>query len=117
MQHADEVPQREALVAHQALDLRAGGLGLHETELASPAQRMKHRTGQAEGKAGDCPGELGTWWNSARCVRSMASLRKTRSMEKYLAGRNPSCASWYSCTVHQVSCLSALGLQMQRRGR
>ena len=31
------------------------------------------------------------WWNSARCVRSMASLRNTRSMEKYLAGRKPSC--------------------------
>lgn len=26
----------------------------------------------------------------------MASLRNTRSMEKYLAGRNPSCASLYS---------------------
>ena len=34
-----------------------------------------------------------TWWNSARCVRSTASLRNTRSMEKYFAGRNPSCAS------------------------
>jgi hypothetical protein len=36
------------------------------------------------------------WWNSARCVRSIASFRNTRSMEKYLAGRKPSCASLYS---------------------
>ena len=32
------------------------------------------------------------WWNSARWVRSMASLRKTRSTEKYLAGAKPRCA-------------------------
>ena len=29
-----------------------------------------------------------TWWNSAKCVASMASLRKTRSMEKYFFGVN-----------------------------
>lgn len=29
-----------------------------------------------------------TWWNSARCVASRLSLRKTRSMEKYFTGVN-----------------------------
>lgn len=31
------------------------------------------------------------WWNSARCVRSTASLRNTRSIEKYLFGVNSPC--------------------------
>lgn len=30
-----------------------------------------------------------TWWNSQRCVASMLSLRKTRSMEKSFCGVNP----------------------------
>ena len=39
------------------------------------------------------------WLNSARCVRSTASLRNTRSMEKRRAGRNPRAASAYSMRV------------------
>lgn len=35
-----------------------------------------------------------TWWNSQRCVASMLSLRKTRSMEKSLRGVNP--PGWFA---------------------
>lgn len=36
-----------------------------------------------------------TCWNSARWVASSVSLRYTRSMEKYLAGLNPSCRMYW----------------------
>ena len=47
------------------------------------------------------------WWNSAKCVASNDSLRKTRSMEKYLTGVNSFCrpSLWSILALTAVVCV------------
>ena len=53
------------------------------------------------------------WWNSARCVASSVSLRNTRSMEKYLAGRNSACKYAEHTVDGEVLGRSELSLQVR----